>query len=177
MTDRNEESTQKKSRQLDFKVCPIPVFPKFQELSKNSCFYLGYGAGQRSRDNWTRSSWPSPSRWRLACLEICFGGFCHWWYCLGLAWFPERKIQFKRSSFKNFQYVCYRDVKGPPLCYGIFLPFKPYSEFNPSLAALIGMETSNFRFDIICKVKNTSRRGWKNGYLNIVIRTHKEHLA
>ncbi|OAV98995.1 hypothetical protein PTTG_02456 [Puccinia triticina 1-1 BBBD Race 1] len=29
-------------------------------------------------------------------------------------------------------------VWGPTLCYGIFLPFKPYSELNPSLAALIG---------------------------------------
>ncbi|KAH9467657.1 hypothetical protein Pst134EA_011293 [Puccinia striiformis f. sp. tritici] len=29
-------------------------------------------------------------------------------------------------------------VWGPPLCYGIFLPFKPYSELNPSLTALIG---------------------------------------
>ncbi|EFP86244.2 hypothetical protein PGT21_027720 [Puccinia graminis f. sp. tritici] len=29
-------------------------------------------------------------------------------------------------------------VWGPTLCFGIFLPFKPYSELNPSLAALIG---------------------------------------
>ncbi|KAI7957864.1 hypothetical protein MJO29_006081 [Puccinia striiformis f. sp. tritici] len=28
-------------------------------------------------------------------------------------------------------------VWGPPLCYGIFLPFKPYSELSPSLTALI----------------------------------------
>ncbi|KAI9604905.1 hypothetical protein H4Q26_002875 [Puccinia striiformis f. sp. tritici PST-130] len=33
-------------------------------------------------------------------------------------------------------------VWGPPLCYGIFLPFKPYSELNPSLTALIDTQPS-----------------------------------
>ncbi|KNZ55613.1 hypothetical protein VP01_2631g3 [Puccinia sorghi] len=95
MTDRNEESTQKKSRQLDFKVTE-PV---------NGAVTIEHDPAD-----------PPPAD----------GGWLAWRFAL---------VAFAIDGI----------VWGPPLCYGIFLPFKPYSEFNPSLAALIGMETSNFR--------------------------------